>query len=50
MADHGEVQYSTAEGNDYPTHEATYAFFLKLVKWNVIILAIILLLMAYFLV
>jgi hypothetical protein len=28
MADHGEVQYSTADGNDYPEHEATYTRFL----------------------
>lgn len=27
MADHGEVQYSTAEGNDYPAHEAAYENF-----------------------
>jgi hypothetical protein len=27
MADHGEVQYATAEGNDLPTHEATYESF-----------------------
>jgi hypothetical protein len=24
MADHAEVQYSTADGNDYPEHEGTY--------------------------
>jgi hypothetical protein len=27
MADHGDVQYSTADGNDYPAHEAAYANF-----------------------
>ncbi len=31
MAEHGEVQYSTAEGNDYPAHEATYKGFLHFV-------------------
>ena len=30
MADHGEVQYSTAEGNDYREHEGTYSRFLDL--------------------
>ena len=30
MADHGEVQYSTAEGNDYREHEGTYSRFLGL--------------------
>lgn len=28
MADHGEVQYATADGNDYAAHEATYKGFL----------------------
>ena len=27
MADHGTVEYATAEGNDYPEHEGTYSFF-----------------------
>ena len=27
MADHGEVQYATATGNDMPAHEAGYAQF-----------------------
>ncbi len=31
MADHhGEVEYATATGNDYPEHEATYEAFLHL--------------------
>ncbi len=27
MADHSEVAYTTADGNDYPAHEATYEGF-----------------------
>jgi O-antigen ligase len=27
MADHGEVEYATATGNDYPAHEQTYEGF-----------------------
>ena len=27
MADHGEMQYSTADGNDYAEHEGTYVGF-----------------------
>jgi hypothetical protein len=27
MADHGELEYATAEGNDLPAHEATYEGF-----------------------
>jgi hypothetical protein len=30
MADHGEVQYATADGNDLPAHEAGYASFVHL--------------------
>ena len=30
MADHGEVEYATATGNDYNEHEGTYEFFLHL--------------------
>ncbi len=29
MADHGEVQYATAEGNDMPAHEAGYGQFVQ---------------------
>lgn len=29
MADHGEVQYATAEGNDMPAHEAGYSQFVQ---------------------
>ena len=27
MAEHGEVEYATATGNDYPEHEGTYEKF-----------------------
>ena len=29
MADHGEVQYATAAGNDIPAHEAGYSQFVQ---------------------
>lgn len=50
MAEHADVEYATAEGNDYPAHEGTYLLFLQLTKWTVIIVVVILILMAYFLV
>jgi uncharacterized protein (DUF983 family) len=31
MADHGELEYATATGNDYKEHEGTYGGFLHLV-------------------
>ena|ERR1700761_9661019 len=31
MADHGDVQYATATGNDYPSHEQTYETFIHIV-------------------
>jgi len=49
MADHGEVEYATATGNDYAEHEGTYRFFTRLVKWNIGFLVILLILMAIFL-
>jgi hypothetical protein len=49
MADHGEVAYTTADGNDYVAHEQTYIGFLALVKWGTISIVILLILMGYFL-
>jgi Bacterial aa3 type cytochrome c oxidase subunit IV len=50
MADRSEVAYTTADGNDYKAHEETYEGFIALVKYGTITIAIILALMAYFLV
>jgi hypothetical protein len=50
MADHGELEYATAEGNDYPAHEQMYRSFVTLVKVGIVVVAIIVILMAYFLV
>jgi hypothetical protein len=50
MADHAEVEYATADGNDYAEHERTYEMFVALTKWGIIFLVILLILMAYFLV
>ncbi|NPU14894.1 MULTISPECIES: aa3-type cytochrome c oxidase subunit IV [Bradyrhizobium] len=50
MANHGEIAYSTADGNDYVAHEATYEGFIKLVKYGTIGVALIVILMAIFLV
>ena len=49
MADHGEVEYATATGNDYPAHEQTYHSFITLVKVVLTVVVIILIGMAYFL-
>ena len=49
MADHAEVEYATATGNDYPAHEQTYRTFVTLTKVMVATVAVILILMAYFL-
>jgi len=50
MADHSEVEYTTADGNDYVEHVATYEMFITLTKWMIGFLIILLILMAYFLV
>ena len=49
MAEHSEVAYTTADGNDYPAHEQTYEGFIMLVKYGSVTVAIILALMAFFL-
>ncbi len=47
--DHSEVAYTTADGNDYPAHEATYEGFLKMTTWGTAVVIGILVLMAIFL-
>jgi hypothetical protein len=49
MADHGEVEYATATGNDYPAHEETYRSFVTMVKTILAIVVIIIILLGYFL-
>jgi hypothetical protein len=49
MAEHNEVAYTTADGNDYVAHEQTYEGFIILVKYGTLSVAIILALMAFFL-
>ena len=34
MAEHNEVGYTTADGNDYVAHEQTYEGFIVLVKYG----------------
>jgi hypothetical protein len=50
MADHGELEYAAADGNDYAAHEQTYLAFVKMTKVGIAVVVIILILMAYFLV
>jgi Bacterial aa3 type cytochrome c oxidase subunit IV len=50
MADHSEVAYTTADGNDCVAHEQTYEGFIKLVKYGTSAVIVILILMAIFLV
>jgi len=49
MADHAEVQYASADGNDYAAHEQTYKNFITLVKVVMAVVVTIVVLMAYFL-
>jgi len=49
MADHGTVELGTATGTDYNDHLQTYTGFLSFVKVGSISIAILLILMAYFL-
>ena len=49
MAEHNEVAYTTADGNDYVAHEQTYEGFIKLVKYGTLSVVAIVALMAFFL-
>jgi len=49
MAEHGELEYASATGNDYPAHEQTYRNFVTLVKVVIGAVVVILILMAIFL-
>ena len=49
MADHAEVQYASATGNNYPAHEQMYRSFVTLVKVSLAVIVVILILMAFFL-
>jgi hypothetical protein len=48
MADHGEVEYATATGNDLAAHEQTYSNFITLVKTITAIVVVIVIGLAYF--
>jgi hypothetical protein len=49
MAEHKEIAYTTAEGNDYQAHEQTYEGFIMLVKVGTAAVIFVLALMAIFL-
>jgi hypothetical protein len=49
MDDHGQLEYATATGNDYPAHEQMYRTFVTLAKVSVAVIAAIVILMAIFL-
>jgi hypothetical protein len=48
MSDHADVEYATAEGNDYAAHEQTYETFITITKVMIAVIATIVILMAYF--
>jgi hypothetical protein len=49
MDDHGQLEYATAQGNDYAAHEQMYRTFVTLTKISVAVIAVIVILMAIFL-
>ena len=40
MDDHGQLEYATARGNDYPGHEQMYRTFVTLTKTAVAVIAV----------
>ncbi|RIK96496.1 MAG: aa3-type cytochrome c oxidase subunit IV [Proteobacteria bacterium] len=49
MAEHGEIVYDTASGNDYEAHEAAYRSFINLAKYGTGTVIVVVILMALFL-
>jgi Bacterial aa3 type cytochrome c oxidase subunit IV len=49
MADHAQVQTADQTGDDFAAHEQTYRFFVKLVRWSLGVIVVILILLALFL-
>ncbi len=49
VSDHSEVTYSTADGMDYPAHEATYVGFIKMGTYGAAAVIFIVVMMAIFL-
>jgi len=49
MADHAELEYGSATGNDMLAHEQTNHNFITLVKTSLAVIVVILILMAFFL-
>lgn len=50
MDSHGQLEYATASGNDYLAHEQMYRTFVTLAKIGIAAIAVVLILMAIFLV
>ena len=48
-AEHAELEYGSATGNDMLAHEQTYHNFITLVKTSLAVIVVILILMAFFL-
>ena len=49
MDEHGQVEYATATGNDYASHEQMYRTFVTLTRTFLAVIAVIVILMAIFL-
>ena len=49
MADHADVEYAKATGNDLAAHEQSYRNFVTLVKTGLAVVVVIVILMAVFL-
>ena len=49
MAEHAELQYASATGNDLAAHEQAYRNFVTLVETSLAVIVAILILMAFFL-
>lgn len=49
MADHARVETADQAGDDFAAREHTYRFFVRMLKWTLVVVAVTLLTMAIFL-
>jgi aa3 type cytochrome c oxidase subunit IV len=47
MAEHGALEVGTATGVDYQDHQRTYRSFLRVTRWAIAVIAILLIVLAW---
>ena len=48
MAEHGAFEVGTASGDNYEDHQRTYRAFLRLIKWSIVGITLVLIFLAWY--